>query len=252
MPQTGVLYIAIGIVILLVVVVMVRSRGSSSNSNTTPKPVAPFKGWATGGNQYYIDYGNPINQPWLGMISSDTTPIQCTGSLSDTQCETDLATAGQICDSTNGCIGIIYNITDPTSPTATPVNTPPITLTQISPAANGGGAVFLTSSVPTNPYLAFTSVPNTTWATNAISSDIVSGNGVGILVDCYIQNVNNIGPCGGILIPDYASTYQQTNLQNALPLIGLVGVDYDTLNTSAAPDTTFTTAIALTYNDGSS
>jgi hypothetical protein len=249
--QTGLLYIAIGIVMLLVVVVVVRGRGSSSSS--TPKPVAPFMGWATGGNQYYIDYANPANQSWYGMTSSDTTPIQCTGSLSDTQCETDLTTAGQICDNTSGCIGIIYNIADPTSPTATPVNSAPNALTQPSSAANGGGAVFLTPSVPTNAYLSLTGVPNTAWTTNPLAANIVNGygSGSGSIVNCYNANQNKTGSCGGILIPDYTSTYQQTHLQSAQPLVGLIGVEYGTLGTSTTPSAEFTSAIALTYNAGS-
>jgi hypothetical protein len=253
MSQAGLVYIAVGIVMLLVIVVVVRGRGSSST--TTPKPIAPFMGWAKGGNQYYIDYANPVNQSWTGMTSSDTTPIQCTGSLSDTQCETDLATAGQVCDNTDGCIGIIYNITDPTSPTATPVNTTPTTLSGVHTAAEGGGAVFLTPSVPTNAYLSLTGVPNTTWTTNNIATLLVNGIGISkgqSIVECYLMNQKSKGSCGGVLIPDYTSTYQQTHLNNGYPpLVGMAGALYDTLNTSTAPSTSFTTAIALTYNDGS-
>ena len=256
MSQTG-LYIAIGVVVLLIIVVVVNDGGSNSSPTTPPKPIAPFKGWATGGNPYYIDYFNPVNQKWFGMASSDTTPIQCTGSLSDTQCETDLTTAGQICDNTSGCIGIIYNIADPTSPTAIPVNTSPTVFTELTSAANGGGAVFLTSTLPTKAYLSFTGVPNTTWATTQIAQGSVVGEGPSsttAVPNCYTLNQNIKGSCGGILVPDYTSLYQQTHVvsdHSMYPLVALNGVEYDTLNTSAAPSTTFTSAIALTYNVGS-
>ena len=165
------LYAAIGVVVLVVIVVIIAAKKKSSSTSPltpltpptplltplTPTIVKAFTGWAQGGNPYYMDYANPANQKWNGMISSDTVPIQCESSRSATQCETDLATAGQICDSTSGCIGIIYNIADPTLPTAVPVNSTPTPLTTtFSSTADGGGAIFLTPTVPTNPYLSFT------------------------------------------------------------------------------------------------
>ena len=259
------LYIAIGVVVLLVIVIVVAVKGSSSSSssssnpnpnpnpNPSSGPIAPFKTWTTGGNQYYLDISKQGN--WNGMVSNDTTPIQCTGSLSSTQCETDLATAGHICDNTSGCIGIIYNIADPTHPTAIPVNTTPALLYETTVAANGGGAVFLASDIPSDGYFSFSGVPNTTWAKNEITSGIVTGVGpitASTVVYCATLDIANAGTCGGVLIPDYTSSYQQTNVQSHFPpMVGLDGVVYDALNTSATPNTSFTSAIALKYNAGS-
>ena len=207
-------------------------------------PIPPFAGWATGGNQYVIDYGTQYSlSKWQGVVSNDANPITCPGqTLVPGVCATDLATAGSVCDNTPGCIGLIYNISDPVYPTVTPVNTTPVPAASGASGANGAGSVFLTplaNETSGDVYLSIGAQPNTVWGNNLNERH----GAIGGMQTCYSDNTANPNSCGGVLFPSFDSTYQQINM----PLVGAVAVNlYDSLAT-VSPSPQFTNAISLTY-----
>lgn len=218
--------------------------------------LAPFTGWT--GNEYVITESQP-NQ-WMGVTSADTSPITCDGSQSATQCMTDLVSAGTACDNADGCVGIIYNIADGLNPIAIPVNTYPTNVAQATAPSLGGGSVFLTTTDTLQTGDAYWSLTNT--PTTSIPNQVVLTNNVGTTnltrylpapYSCWLSNVRSTNSCGGVLIPDYASIYQQ-NINYRQELIDgsylriPVGMLYDTLNTGQTAATDYTNAIAFTYS----
>jgi hypothetical protein len=209
-------------------------------------PIPPFAGWATGGNQYVIDYGTQYSlSNWQGVVPNDANPIACPNqTLVPGVCATDLATAGSVCDNTPGCIGLVYNISDPVYPTVTPVNTTPVQVPSGSSTGNGYGSVFLTplaNETSGDVYASVEAQPNTVWSVTPADPARV-GSSAGAIIGCYTNNQQTAGSCGGVLIPTYDSLYQQKSLQGGM----IAGIQYDSLATYA-PSTQFTNAISLTY-----
>jgi hypothetical protein len=203
--------------------------------------VQPFVGWSASGNQYVVDNSTQQSlSAWQGVVSNDTNPITCPNqTLVPGGCATDLATAGMICDSTSGCVGLIYNISDPVYPTATPVNTTPVAAGAGASAANGGGSVFMTpagNETSGSAYYIVEAEPNTVWGVTNVNSAVIQS-----LTDCNSDNATTANSCGGILVPTYNSAYQVSHATNLL-----IGNKYDTL-TTVSPSTSYTNAISLTY-----
>ena len=253
--------IAIGLTLVLVIVLIAMSTGNGSlvgsstggSGTLTPMtpitplaPIPPFTGWATGGNQYVIDYGTQHNlSGWQGVMSNDANPIACPNqTLLQGVCATDLATAGFVCDNTPGCIGLIYNISDLVYPTATPVNTTPVEVPSGTSTGNGFGSVFLTplaNETSGDIYASVEAQPNTVWGVTPVGPAGV-GSSIGAIVGCYNHNQQTAGSCGGVLIPTYDSFYQKNSSQGGM----ISGIQYDSLGTFA-PSPQFTNAISLTY-----
>lgn len=209
-------------------------------------PVQPFAGWAAGGNQYVVDNSTQQSlSSWLGVVSNDTSPITCPNqTLVPGTCATDLATAGIICDGTPGCVGLIYNISDPVYPTATPVNTTPIAAPAGASAANGSGSVFMTlagNETSGSTYYSVEAEPNTVWGVTNVDAAVIKS-----LTDCNADNASTANSCGGVLVPTYNSAYQVSHVQASNNSNLLVGNKYDTL-TTVSPSTSYTNAISLTY-----
>jgi hypothetical protein len=219
-------------------------------------PLAPFTGWT--GNEYVIADNQP-NQ-WMGVASADTSPITCDGSQSDTQCMTDLVSAGTACDNAEGCIGIIYNIADNINPIAIPVNTTPANVVLGELPSLGGGSVFLTTidTLQTGDgYWSLTNTPTTSIPNNVLFTDPIGSVAPSewnpAFSACDKQNLSTPNTCGGVLFPDYLSKYQQNNkfvmvTYNGNGVYVPVGMLYDTLNTGQTAATDYTNAIAFTYS----
>ena len=221
--------------------------------------LAPFTGWT--GNEYVIADNQP-NQ-WMGVTSADTSPITCDGSQSSSQCMTDLVSAGTACDNAEGCIGIIYNISDPYNPISIPVNTQPTNVALGTSTTLGGGSVFLTTTDALQTGDGYWSLTNT--PTTSIPNTVLSNNPIGSVnfnqynpsfYACNKQNTSSPNTCGGVLFPDYASLYHQYSQHNFTPEAithssqELVpnGILYDTLNTGQTAATDYTNAIAFTHS----
>ena len=212
------------------------------------QPIPPFTGWAAGGNQYVIDYATQYNlSKWQGVTSNDTVPITCPDqTLVPGGCATDLATAGSICDNTPGCVGLIYNISDPVFPTATPVGTTPVAISSGALTGPEARSVFMTpvaNETSGDIYFSVDAEPNT-----------VQGAGINLtnplvynLQTCYNNNETNANSCGGVLLPSYNSEFQFMQPQTLPTLMSIL---YDSLTTSSPAPAypTYTNAISLTYN----
>jgi hypothetical protein len=243
---------ALTLVVVLLLVFAVKTSSGTSSGSTTPaqKPIPPFTGWAANGNQYVIDGMTQINMSQFnGVAPNDKNPIACPEqTLVAGKCATDLAAAGSICDSTPGCIGLVYNISDPIYPTATPVNSWPVPVYYGAAPADGFGSVFmapLARETSGRVYFSVDTEPNTVWSANTISKNSLPvGAHQGALSNCFASNYETPNTCGGVLVPSYDSTYQQTRSNHDGLLIG---IQYDTLATYA-PSLQYTNAISLTYN----
>ena len=213
-------------------------------AHPTQKPIPPFTGWVDNGNSYVIDYSiqNQLSG-WQGVVSNDTAPITCPSqTLVPGKCAADLATAGSVCDNTPGCIGLIYNISDPSYPTATPVNSTPVQVPAGASPADGYRSVFMTPVAGERSgdmYASVEPLKNDVWSLAPMHSDSI----ITVLADCYDDNQTSAGSCGGVLMPAYDSPFAQNHLNYGMS----TGYEYNTL-VPVNPITSFTNAIALTYN----
>ena len=272
--------IAIAVVVVIVIVVAVAMQSHDKHKHTDPNPgpkpgpnpnpmpiptrtVTPFSGWK--GHEYVVDIDTQTKIGWAGITSTDQTPILCPDATFVTgKCATDLASAGQICDSTAGCAGIIYNISDPLLPVAIPVMDTPVGVRLGTPTAYGGGAIFLTipSSSETTGHMSVAPVAGSQYVgTNLTQQYSQTGpfgkyyNGTSTpipnaMLDCITDNTLTPGTCTGVLVPVNTSPFQQKyNFAvggNGQPPFYLSGIEYNGL-AAGTPPQPYSNAISLTY-----
>ena len=244
MTSAGLL-ITIAVVVVLVLVIVALTSKSGSKTHLTSmgggSVVIPFGGWS--GSSYVADYATQAALGWNGVVSADTTPITCNGSLASGYCAVDLTTAGSVCDAANtatagSCAGIIYNVSDPNFPIAIPVaGTPNGVAVGTAPSA-GGGAIYLTPMASQNTGNAYFSVnvePNTSSYANALSGSVPT---TGAVLDCADRNIQSGGSCGGVFVTQNPWTAQTSS------------TSYDTITTGNTP-VDGQSALSLTYVAGS-